>query len=160
MAGSCESISELSDSIKCGKCLGYLRKCYLLNTDPASRSYVARKHCRPWHWKVRVSFFAIYIHSNEIHNVAALTVYWCIGVSSTCFGPQRSILRSFFLDAVRADYGMSHKYIYRKPTTADTTIHHTSNHPQEHKTAAHRYHPSRLHSLPLSTYIYIYTPWP
>ena len=25
-----------------------------------------------WHWKVRVSFFAIYIHSNEIHNVAAL----------------------------------------------------------------------------------------
>ena len=39
-----------------------------------------------WHWKVRVSFFAIYIHSNEIHNVAALTVYWCSGVSSTCFG--------------------------------------------------------------------------
>ena len=28
-----------------------------------------------WHWKVRVSFFAIYIHSNEIHNVAALIVY-------------------------------------------------------------------------------------
>ena len=40
-----------------------------------------------WHWKVRVSFFAIYIHSNEIHNVAALIVYWCSGVSSTCFGP-------------------------------------------------------------------------
>ena len=30
---------------------------------------------------------SIYIHSNEIHNVAALIVYWCIGVSSTCFGP-------------------------------------------------------------------------
>ena len=29
----------------------------------------------------------IYIYSNEIHNVAALIVYWCIGVSSTCFGP-------------------------------------------------------------------------
>ena len=29
----------------------------------------------------------IYIHSNEIHNVAALIVYWCSGVSSTCFGP-------------------------------------------------------------------------
>ena len=25
-----------------------------------------------WHWKVRVSFFAIYTHSNEIHNVVAL----------------------------------------------------------------------------------------
>ena len=34
-----------------------------------------------WHWKVRVSFFAIYIHSNEIHSVAALIVYWCSGVS-------------------------------------------------------------------------------
>ena len=29
----------------------------------------------------------ICIHSNEIHNVAALIVYWCSGVSSTCFGP-------------------------------------------------------------------------
>ena len=29
----------------------------------------------------------IYIHSNEIHTVAALIVYWCSGVSSTCFGP-------------------------------------------------------------------------
>ena len=44
------------------------------------------KVCCCWHWKVRVSFFAIYIHSNEIHNVAALIVYWCICVSSTCFG--------------------------------------------------------------------------
>ena len=40
-----------------------------------------------WHWKVRVTFFAICIHSNEIYTVAALIVYWCIGVSSTCFGP-------------------------------------------------------------------------
>ena len=32
----------------------------------------------------------IYIHSNEIHNVAALIVYWCSAVSSTCFGPLRS----------------------------------------------------------------------
>ena len=31
--------------------------------------------------------FVLYIHSNEIHNVAALIVYWCTGVSSTCFGP-------------------------------------------------------------------------
>ena len=29
----------------------------------------------------------IYIHSNEIHSVAAVIVYWCIGVNSTCFGP-------------------------------------------------------------------------
>jgi len=40
--------------------------------------------------------------------------------------------------------------IYRKPTTTDTTIHYTSNHPNEHKTAAYRYHLLRLHSLPLS----------
>ena len=45
------------------------------------------KRVSSWHWKVRVSFFAIYIHSNEIYTVAALTVYWCTGVSSTCFGP-------------------------------------------------------------------------
>jgi hypothetical protein len=30
--------------------------------------------------------------------------------------------------------------IYRKPTTTITTIHHTSNHPMEHKTAAYRYY--------------------
>ena len=40
--------------------------------------------------------------------------------------------------------------IYRKPTTTDTTIHSTSNHPMEHKTAAYRYCLSRIHSLPLN----------
>ena len=29
----------------------------------------------------------IHTHSNEIHNVAALIVYLCSGVSFTCFGP-------------------------------------------------------------------------
>ena len=48
---------------------------------------MARSLYRTWHWKVHVSFFAIYIHSNEIYTVAALIVYWCIGVSCTCFGP-------------------------------------------------------------------------
>jgi len=28
--------------------------------------------------------------------------------------------------------------IYRKPTSSDTTIHYTSNHPMEHKIAANR----------------------
>jgi hypothetical protein len=41
--------------------------------------------------------------------------------------------------------------IYRKPTTTDTTIHYTSNHPNEHKTSAYRYYLSRLHSLPLNS---------
>ena len=27
---------------------------------------------RTWHWKVRVSFITIYIHSNEIHNIRGL----------------------------------------------------------------------------------------
>ena len=37
--------------------------------------------------KKRNKYIYIYIHSNEIHNVASLIVYWCLGVSSTCFGP-------------------------------------------------------------------------
>jgi len=40
--------------------------------------------------------------------------------------------------------------IYRKPTTTNTTINYTSNHPNEHKTAAYRYHITRMHSLPLT----------
>jgi hypothetical protein len=38
--------------------------------------------------------------------------------------------------------------IYRKPTTTDTTINFLSNHPIEHKTAALRYHITRMHSPP------------
>ena len=41
--------------------------------------------------------------------------------------------------------------IHRKPTTMNTTINYTSNHPKEHKTAAYRYHITRMHSLPLTT---------
>jgi hypothetical protein len=40
--------------------------------------------------------------------------------------------------------------IFRKPTTADTTINYTSNHPIEHKMAAFRYLTNRI-SLPLTT---------
>ena len=40
--------------------------------------------------------------------------------------------------------------VYRKPTTTNTTIHHTSNDPMEHKTAAYRYYLSWMHSLPLN----------
>ena len=40
--------------------------------------------------------------------------------------------------------------IYRKPTTIDTTINNTSNHPREHKMAAYRYLINRMLSLPLS----------
>jgi len=41
--------------------------------------------------------------------------------------------------------------IYRKPTTTDTTINYTSNHPNEHKIAAYRYLTNRMTSLPLTT---------
>ena len=40
--------------------------------------------------------------------------------------------------------------IYRKPTTTDTTIHNTSNHPYEHKMAAYRYMITRMTTLPLT----------
>jgi hypothetical protein len=40
--------------------------------------------------------------------------------------------------------------IYRKPTTTDTTINHTSNHPTEHKMAAYRYMINRMLTLPLT----------
>jgi hypothetical protein len=40
--------------------------------------------------------------------------------------------------------------IYRKPTATDTAIHYTSNHPIQHKLAAHRFLLNRLHNLPLS----------
>ena len=39
--------------------------------------------------------------------------------------------------------------IYRKPTTTDTTINFMSNHPIEQKTAAYRFHITRMQSLPL-----------
>jgi hypothetical protein len=41
--------------------------------------------------------------------------------------------------------------IYCKPTTTDTTINYTSNHPNEHKVAACRYLTNRMPSLPLTT---------
>jgi hypothetical protein len=41
--------------------------------------------------------------------------------------------------------------VYRKPTTTDTTINHTSNHPPEHKMAAYRYMINRMLTLPLTT---------
>ena len=41
--------------------------------------------------------------------------------------------------------------IFRKPTTTDTTINYTSNHPTEHKMAAYRYLINRMTSFPLST---------
>ena len=40
--------------------------------------------------------------------------------------------------------------IYRKEMNSDTTIHNTSNHPMEQKTAAFRYYVNRLISLPLT----------
>jgi hypothetical protein len=38
--------------------------------------------------------------------------------------------------------------IYRKPTSTDITIQHTSNHPQDHKNAAYRYYINRMITLP------------
>jgi len=40
--------------------------------------------------------------------------------------------------------------IYRKETNTDTSIHNQSNHPQEHKVAAYRFHINRLLTLPLT----------
>jgi hypothetical protein len=40
--------------------------------------------------------------------------------------------------------------IFRKPTTTDTTIHYTSNHPLEQKLAAFRFLESRMQKLPLT----------
>lgn len=40
--------------------------------------------------------------------------------------------------------------IYRKPITTDTTIHHSSNHPIEHKTAAYRFLLNRMHRLTIT----------
>jgi hypothetical protein len=39
---------------------------------------------------------------------------------------------------------------YRKPTSIDTTIHYTSNHPMEHKMAACRYLVNRTFTLPIT----------
>jgi hypothetical protein len=38
--------------------------------------------------------------------------------------------------------------IYRKPTSTNIRIQHTSNHPQEHKEAAYRYYINRMITLP------------
>jgi hypothetical protein len=40
--------------------------------------------------------------------------------------------------------------IHRKPTTTNTTINYTSNHPAEHRLAAYRYHITRMLSVPLT----------
>ena len=56
-----------------------------------------------------------------------------------------------FLDIliIRKPYNLE-IYIFRKPTTTDTTINFASNHPMEHKIAACRHHITRMHSLPLT----------
>jgi len=40
--------------------------------------------------------------------------------------------------------------IHRKPTNADITIQHTSNHPREHKLAAYMYYINRMITLPIT----------
>ena len=40
--------------------------------------------------------------------------------------------------------------IYRKPTSTDICIHYLSNHPNEHKTAAFRYHIHRMLNFPIT----------
>jgi hypothetical protein len=40
--------------------------------------------------------------------------------------------------------------IFRKPTATDTTVHHTSNHPLQHKLAAFRFLVNRMQILPLT----------
>jgi hypothetical protein len=40
--------------------------------------------------------------------------------------------------------------IYRKPTSSNTTIHFSSNHPYEHKLAAFKYYINRMLTLPIT----------
>jgi hypothetical protein len=56
-----------------------------------------------------------------------------------------------FLDLlIRKPYNLEID-IFRKPTTADTTISFFSNDPMEHKIATYRHHITRMHLLPLTT---------
>ena len=48
---------------------------------------------------------------------------------------------------IRSTKGMEIN-IYRKPTSTDITIHHNSNHPQDHKDAAYRYYIHRMTAVP------------
>ena len=48
---------------------------------------------------------------------------------------------------IRSTKGMEIS-IYRKPTSTNITIQHTSNHPQDHKDAAYRYYINRMITLP------------
>lgn len=61
-----------------------------------------------------------------------------------------------FLDlSIIKDQNQKHKFnIYRKPTTTDTLIHNTSNHPIQHKHAAFRSMIHRLNNIPLDTHDY------
>ncbi|GFG36529.1 hypothetical protein Cfor_07442, partial [Coptotermes formosanus] len=59
--------------------------------------------------------------------------------SPTCFGVARLVRHKDSIDIK----------VFRKPTTTDTTIHYTSNHPLEHKLAAFRYMLNRANNLPL-----------
>lgn len=57
-----------------------------------------------------------------------------------------------FLDVTIKIQNHQHTFdIYRKPTTTDTIIHQTSNHPETHKHAALRYMLHRLNTIPLDT---------
>jgi len=40
--------------------------------------------------------------------------------------------------------------VYRKETNTDITIHNNSNHPEEHRIAAHRFYIKRLSTLPIT----------
>ena len=54
-----------------------------------------------------VYHLVIYMQANKIHSVVLMSKFYsALGVSSTCFGPHRSIIRSVFVQAVFADFGM------------------------------------------------------
>ena len=59
-------------------------------------------------------------------------------------------IRDSFLDLTITKFEHRHKFsIYRKPTTTDTLIHNSSNHPIQHKLAAFRTMIRRLNNIPL-----------
>jgi len=69
-----------------------------------------------------------------------------------CTLPLNTTISISFLDLLIIRHSTQiENNIFRKPTTTDTTINYTSNHPTEHKMAAYRYLINRMLSLPLST---------
>jgi hypothetical protein len=88
-----------------------------------------------------------YINANTIHEYIN-QIHTNLQLNST----QKYNGHVNFLDLliIRSTFNLE-KDIHRKPTTTNTAINYTSNHPTEHQIPAYRYHITRMQSLPLTT---------